>query len=78
MTKLKEIFYILAKDKDETLSEKQCVDILMKGIKPSDVSVLAAKTDVYNDYQADFDAATNFLSGLISHIHAGAQIDYAD
>lgn len=46
MTKLKEICYILAKKKDETLTEKQRVDILMKGIKPSDVSVLAAKTDV--------------------------------
>ena len=78
MTRLKENFYILAKDKDEALSDKQRVDIFMKGIKSSDVNVIAAKTDVYKDYQSDFDAATTFLSGLISHIHAGAQIDYAN
>jgi hypothetical protein len=38
---------------------------------------VAAKTDVYKDFQTDFSAATNFLSGLISKIHAGAQLDYS-
>lgn len=33
---------------------------------------------LYKDYRTDFDAATNFLSGLISNLHSGAQIDYAN
>ena len=78
VTKLKENFYILAKDKDENLTDKQRVDILMKGIKSTDASVIAAKTDVYKDYRADFNAATGFLSGLIANIHSGAQLDYAN
>ncbi|KAI2511722.1 hypothetical protein MHU86_2616 [Fragilaria crotonensis] len=31
---------------------------------------------LYKGYCTDFDAATNFLSGLISNLHSGAQIDY--
>lgn len=55
------------------------MDIFLKGIRSTDSSIGAAKTDVYKDYRTDFDApATNFLSGLISNIHAGAQIDYAN
>lgn len=78
VTKLKENFFVLAKDKDENLTNKQRVDVLMRGIKSSDASIVAAKTDVYKDYRSNFDAATSFLSGLISNIHSAAQLEYAN
>jgi hypothetical protein len=78
VTKLKENFFILSKDKDEELTGKQKVDIMMKGIKSTDASIIAAKTDVYKDYRSDFSAATNFLSGLISNTHSAAQLDYSN
>ncbi len=78
VTKLKENFFILNKDMDEALTGKQQVDVMMKGIKSTDTSIVAAKTDVYKDYRSDFAAATNFLSGLISNIHSAAQLDYAN
>ncbi|KAI2489217.1 hypothetical protein MHU86_25377 [Fragilaria crotonensis] len=77
VTKLKENFYILSKDKDENLTNKQRVDVMMKGIRSSDASIVAAKTDVYKDFRSDFDGATSFLSGLIANIHSAAQLDYA-
>lgn len=77
VTKLKENFFVLAKDKDENLTERQRVDILMKGIRSSDANIVAAKTDVYKDYRSDFNAATSFLSGLVANLHSGAQLDYA-
>ena len=78
VTKLKENFFILAKDKDEALTSKQQVEVLMRGIKSSDASIVAAKTNVYKDYRSDFSAATSFLSGLISNVHSAAQLDYAN
>jgi hypothetical protein len=78
VTKLKENFFILNKDNDEALTGKQQVDVMMKGIKLTDTSIVAAKTDVYKDYHTDFAVATNFLSGLISNIHSAAQLDYAN
>jgi hypothetical protein len=78
VTKLKESFFVLAKDRDENLTDKQRVDVLMKGIKSSNASIIAAKTSVFKDYRSDFNAATSFLSGLISNIHSSAQLDYAN
>jgi hypothetical protein len=78
VTKLKESFFVLAKDKDENLTDKQRVDVLMRGIRSSDASIVAAKTSVFKDHRSDFNAATSFLSGLISNIHSGAQLDYAN
>jgi hypothetical protein len=63
---------VLAKDKDENLTDKQRVHVLMKGIKSSDASIIAAKTSVFKDYRSDFNAATSFLSGLISNIHSSS------
>jgi hypothetical protein len=54
VTKLKESFFVLAKDRDENLTDKQRVDVLMKGIKSSDASIIAAKTSVFKDYCSDF------------------------
>ena len=79
MTKLKESFLVLAKDKDENLTDKkQRVDVLMKGTKSSNASIVAAKTKVFKDYRLDLNAATSVLSGLILNIHSGAQLDYAN
>lgn len=78
ITKLKENFFVLAKDRDEGLTEKQKVDTLMKGIKSSDPSIVAAKTDVYKDYRSNFNAAISFLSGLVANLHSGAQLEYSN
>ena len=78
VTKLKENFYILGKDKDEALTGKQQVDIMLKGIKSLDATIVAAKTNVFKDFRSDFAAATAFLSGLISNVHSGAQVEYAN
>ena len=69
---------MLAKDRDEGLTEKQKVDTLMKGIKSSDPSIVAAKTDVYKDYRSNFNAAISFLSGLVANLHSGAQLEYSN
>ena len=60
------------------LNGKQRVHVLMKEIKLTDPCVIAVKTDVYKDYRADSIAATNSLSGLISNLHSGAQMNYAN
>lgn len=78
VTKLKENFYILGKDKDEALTGRQQVDIMLKGIKSLDATIVAAKTNVFKDFRSDFAAATAFLSGLISNVHSGAQVEYAN
>ena len=63
VTKLKENFFILCKDKDEALTGKQQVDVMMKGIRSTDASIVAAKTDVYKDFRTDFSAATKLFVG---------------
>jgi hypothetical protein len=56
------LFFILNKDKDKALTGKQQVDVMMKGIKLTVASIVAAKTEaVYKDYRSDFAAATSFV-----------------
>jgi hypothetical protein len=71
ITKLKENFH-------EELTDKQMVDKLLLGIRSTDTSIASAKVDVYQNFRANFDKAVEFLSGLISSIHAAAQLDYAN
>lgn len=78
VTKLKENFHVLSKDKSEELTEKQMVDKMLLGIRSTDASITSAKVNVYQNYRANFDKAVEFLSGLISSIHAAAQLDYAN
>ena len=78
VTKLKENFHVLSKDKNEELTDKQMVDKLLLGIRSTDTSIASAKVNVYQNYRANFDKAVEFLSGLISSIHAAAQLDYAN
>jgi hypothetical protein len=76
--KLKENFHVLSKDKNEELTDKQMVDKLLLGICSTDTSIASAKVNVYQIYCANFDKAVEFLSGLISSMHAAAQLDYAN
>ncbi|KAI2492944.1 hypothetical protein MHU86_21583 [Fragilaria crotonensis] len=54
------------------------VDKMLLGIRSTDASITSAKVNVYQNYRANFDKAVEFLSGLISSIHAAAQLDYAN
>ena len=78
VTKLKENFFILAKDKDEALTGKQKVEKMMNGLRSTDTSIIAARTVIYHQYRDDFNGATTFLSGLIANIHSAAQFDYGN
>ena len=53
------------------------VDKLLLGIRSTDQSIASAKVNVYQNYRANFNGAVEFLSGLISSVHAAAQLDYA-
>ena len=72
-TKMKEAFYVLNKDKDEKMSEKRQVQAILNGITSQDPAIVAAKTNVFKDYNSDIDKAIAFLSSLISSVHAAAK-----
>ena len=78
VTKLKENFSVLEKDKHEGLTGKQQVDVLLRGIKSTDPGIASAKINVFQSYRGDFDGAVDFLSSLIANIHAAAQLDYSN
>ena len=78
VTKLKENFYVLEKDKSESLTGKQRVDVLLRGIRSTDTSIVSARINLFQNYRSDVDKAAEFMSGLISNIHAAAQLDYAN
>ena len=79
ITKLKENFNVLEKDKHEDLSgSRQRVDLMTKAIRSSNARVLAGLVNVHQNFRFDFDEAANFMSGLISSIHSSAQLDYAN
>ena len=78
LTKLKKNFHVLLKDKSEALTEKQVVDKMLLGVRSTDASIASAKVNVYQSYRSDFDRTVEFMSGLISSIHAAAQLDYAN
>ena len=78
VTKLKENFYVLEKDKHEDLTGKQQVDVLLRGIRSTDTGIVAAKTNIFQSYRANFDKAAEFLSSLIANTHAAAQLDYSN
>jgi hypothetical protein len=53
VTKLKENFHVLSKDKNEELTDKQMVDKLLLGIRLTDTSIASAKVNVYQNYRAN-------------------------
>ena len=71
VTKLKENFRVLEKDKSERRTEKQQVHtIMLHGMNTSDVGIEAAKTTVFRSHQNSFDEAVHFMSAYISNRHA--------
>jgi hypothetical protein len=76
--KLKDNFPVLLKDKSKALAEKQMVDKMLLGVSSMDASITSAKVNIYENYRSDFDKAVEFLSDLISSIHATAALDYAN
>jgi hypothetical protein len=57
ITKLKENFFILAKDADEALTGKQKEEKMMHGLRSTDTSIISARTVIYHTYRNDFDGA---------------------
>ena len=79
VTKLKENFYVLEKDKQEDLTGKQRVgDIMLCGIRSTDPGITSAKVNVFQSYQGQFDKAAEFMSSLIANVHAAAQLNDAN
>ena len=78
ITKLKENFNVLEKDKHENLSGRQRVNLVTKVIRSTDARVLAGLVNVHQNFRYSFDEAANFMSGLISSIHSSAQLNYAN
>ena len=70
-------FCALSKDKSKALTKQQMVDKVLLGVRCSDASIASAKVNSYQNYRSDFDKAVDFMSGLISSIHATSQQDYA-
>ena len=74
VTKRKENFRVLEKDKSERRTEKQQAYCMTT----SDVGIEDAKTTVFHSHQNSFDEAVHFMSAYISNCHAGAQVDTAE
>ena len=62
VTKLKENFFVMEKDKHKELTGKQQVDVLLRGIRSTHTNIVAAKTNIFQSYCANFDKAAEFLS----------------
>jgi hypothetical protein len=78
VTRLKENFHVMSKDKSKALTEKQMVDKMLLRVCSTDASIASAKVYVNQNYRSAFDKAVEFMSGLISSIHAAAQLHYAN
>ena len=63
ITKLKENFNVLEKDKHEDLSGRQRLNLMTKAIRSSDTRVLAGLVNVHQNFRYNFDEAANFMSG---------------
>jgi hypothetical protein len=78
VTKLKEQFRVLEKDKHERYSESRQVETLLRGMNTTDPGIVAAKTQIFHSMLHDFDKACGFMSAYISSKHADAQYSYAN
>jgi hypothetical protein len=70
--KLKHIFQVLHKDKDEQVSPWQQVEYLLKGIKTTDVELIGAKSIISSMYTHDFDGACAYFSCKVFWLHGAA------
>ena len=78
VTKLKEQFRVLEKDRNEKYSESRQVETLLRGMNTTDPGIVAAKTTIFHSMQHNFDKACEFMSAYISNKHADAQHAYAN
>ena len=78
MTKLKEHYRVLEKDKHERYSESRQVETMLCGMNTTDAGLEAAKAQIFHSMQHKFDKASEFMSAYISNRHAAAQHDYAN
>ena len=78
VTKLKEQFRVLEKDRHESYSGSRQVETLLRGMNTTDAGIEAAKTTVFHSMQHSFDKACEFMSAYISSKHAIAQHAYAN
>jgi hypothetical protein len=62
VTRLKEQFRVLKKDKHASYSELQQVEALLCGMNKTDAGIKAAKTSVFHTMQYNFDRACEFMS----------------
>ncbi len=52
------------------------VNKMLLGVCSKDTSIASAKVNVYQYFRSDFDRAVEFMSGLLSSIHAAMQLGY--
>ena len=62
VTRLKEQFGVLEKDKRASYSESREVETLLCGMNTTDAGIEAAKTTVFHSTQYNFDKACEFMS----------------
>ncbi len=78
VTKLKEQFRVLEKDRYASYSGSRQVETFLHGMNTTDTGIESAKTPVFQGMQHDFDRACEFMSAYISSKHAEAQHAYAN
>lgn len=72
---LMKAFTTLEKDQDESLSEWQKVEKLLKGINTSNGELQARKAVIMQNYLCNFAGACAYFSQQVSCIHGGAQLE---
>jgi hypothetical protein len=79
VTKLKEQFRVLKKDRHASSSGSRQVETLLCRMNSTGAGIKkAAKTTVFHSMQRNFDRACEFMSAYISSMHADAQHAYAN
>ena len=65
----------LSKSPDDRLSNRQQVETLMRGFKPSDPELIAAKSVVRQSYPADLVGACAYLGSMVAELHGTAVLE---
>ena len=68
-------FATLDKDDQESLTERQKVSKLLKGINTPDVELTGSKAVVAQNFPEDFSGACAYFSAQVSRIHGAAQLE---
>ena len=78
ITKLKEQFQVLEKDRHASYLGSRQVETLLRGMNTTDPGIEAAKTTIFHSMQHNFDRACEFMSAYILSEQAEAQHAYAN